>query len=498
MKKNIIQFSAFLLGCLVSFACSDNDYAEMDKGSDVLTLTLDQAVTELNEQNHASEALTLRWTSGNNFHTGHRISYILELAKAGTGYAETFVPLENVTQTYEWSVNNEDLNSILLNDFQAEPGVAVSLDARVTAIVEGVEELQTSEVQFTVTPYEPVTSELYLIGDATPSGWSADNATAMTRTDNGKFTWEGQLTEGSFKFITTLGSFLPSYNKGTDGNPVLRTSDDQPDDQWQITNAHFYQVTVDLLAPSITIVEKDGESPAFDQLYFVGNSTSWNFVQMQPDALDPFLFRYGRFFEQGNGGEFKFGTSAGSWENMLKATQANAPYTDTAMSFVKGFDPDNKWFLNDSETDKAYKICVDIRSGRERMLMSEFTPYSMIYLVGDATPNGWDLGNATPMEATESPFVFTWTGNLTAGELKFSCDKQDDWNGAWFMSAKASAEPTGDVEPMLFIDKSSDACKAQYLDIAIGGVDQKWKITTAGTYTITLNQLEETISIVKQ
>jgi topoisomerase IA-like protein len=62
MKKNIIQFSAFLLGCLVSFACSDNDYAEMDKGSDVLTLTLDQAVTELNEQNHASEALTLRWT----------------------------------------------------------------------------------------------------------------------------------------------------------------------------------------------------------------------------------------------------------------------------------------------------------------------------------------------------------------------------------------------------------------------------------------------------
>ena len=183
---------------------------------------------------------------------------------------------------------------------------------------------------------------------------------------------------------------------------------------------------------------------------------------------------------------------------MLKATQANAPYTDTAMSFVKGFDPDNKWFLNDSETDKAYKICVDIRSGRERMLMSEFTPYSMIYLVGDATPNGWDLGNATPMVATESPFVFTWTGNLTAGELKFSCDKQDDWNGAWFMSAKASAEPTGDVEPMLFIDKSSDACKAQYLDIAIGGIDQKWKITTAGTYTITLNQLEETISIVKQ
>ncbi len=29
-------------------------------------------------------------------------------------------------------------------------------------------------------------------------------------------------------------------------------------------------------------------------------------------------------------------------------------------------------------------------------------------------------------------------------------------------------------------------------------IDQKWKVTTSGTYKITLNQLEETVSIVKQ
>ena len=34
--------------------------------------------------------------------------------------------------------------------------------------------------------------------------------------------------------------------------------------------------------------------------------------------------------------------------------------------------------------------------------------------------------------------------------------------------------------------------------IVTAGIDQKWKITTAGSYLITLNQLEETISIVKQ
>ena len=43
-----------------------------------------------------------------------------------------------------------------------------------------------------------------------------------------------------------------------------------------------------------------------------------------------------------------------------------------------------------------------------------------------------------------------------------------------------------------------DVYKRQYLDVMVGGIDQKWKIATAGSYLITLNQLEETISIVKQ
>ena len=51
----------------------------------------------------------------------------------------------------------------------------------------------------------------------------------------------------------------------------------------------------------------------------------------------------------------------------------------------------------------------------------------MVYLVGDA-PNGWDIGNATPMESTDNPNIFTWSGNLKGGELKFTLDKQNDWN----------------------------------------------------------------------
>ena len=226
-------------------------------------------------------------------------------------------------------------------------------------------------------------------------------------------------------------------------------------------------------------------------------SLSRSFDEMAQDPLDPFLFRYGREFTVGR--EFKFGTMSGSWENMYKATQPNAPYTDTSMEFVPGFDPDNKWFLNADETGRAYKICVDIRSGKERMMMREFTPYETVWLVGDAAPGGWSLDDAVAMTRDSSnPYVMTWSGTLNAGELKFTCDRQSDWMGAWFMPAVNGAEPTGTEEKMLFIDKSDDDFKAQYIDVNVNDIDQKWRIAEAGTYTITLNQLTETITIAKQ
>ena len=498
MKKQLYHILTVLLCGTLLMACSDNDYTELNKGNNELMLTVNQATSELNEASHASEAIALNWTTGTNYGSGSRIYYTLEIATSGSNFADAFVPIDHETQVYSWSANHEDLNALLLEKFGGTKGQILDLEARVTATTQGGED-QTSTLTFSAIPYTPVTSTLYLVGDATPNGWDANNATEMKRTDNGKFTWEGNLRVGSLKFLTTRGEWIPSYNKAADGSLILRSSFDEPDEQWQITEAHFYKISVNLLTGQMTLVQADGETPAFDNLYFVGNPTGWGFVKMTKDPLDPFLFRYGRFFENGNGGEFKFGTSEGAWENMLKATQANAPYTDTSMVFITGYDPDNKWFLQESETGKAYKICVDIRSDKERMMMREFTPYEMIYLVGDATPNGWDLGNATPMIATDSPYIFTWTGNLSAGELKFSCDKQSDWNGAWFMNASGNdVAPTGEVENTLFINKSDDYLKAQYLDMSIGDVDQKWKITSGGTYTITLNQLEETISIIKQ
>lgn len=495
MKSFSYSIITIFIALFALASCTDQDYEQLDKGNNQLALTVNQGAATLNERNHASDAVSLNWTTGTNYGTGKRICYKLELSTAANG--NTYTAVDSMTQVYSWSASQENLNNILLDKLGGHAGQPSDIEARVTAIVDG-EQPQTSAASFTVTPYTPVTSTLYIIGSATSTGWSADNAEALTRTDNGVFTWEGYLNDGTFKFITTRGVFLPSYNLNpADSSVVLRSSDDEPDEQWTVSGRHYYKMTVNLLDSTLTMTETAGVKPAYDQLFFVGNMTDWNFRQMTQDPLDNFLFRYGAVFDKG--GEFKFGTAEGSWENMYKAAIENEPYTDTRMEFISGFDPDNKWYLKDDETGKAYKICVDIRKGNEKMIMQPFTPYQMIYLVGDASPAGWSLGDATPMTATDSPYIFTWTGELKAGELKFTCDKQSDWNGAWFLCARGNdVEPSGSTEHALFVDKSSDSFKNQYPEVNIGDVDQKWKITSSGTYTITLNQLEETVSIVKQ
>ena len=65
------------------------------------------------------------------------------------------------------------------------------------------------------------------------------------------------------------------------------------------------------------------------------------------------------------------------------------------------------------------------------------------------------------------------------------------------MATTSGAAPKGTTEHTLFINKSDDAFKAQYISNNVGDIDNKWKIASSGTYTITLDQLKETVTIKK-
>ena len=483
MKKSLSII--IILAAAMTFAGCSKDLRELDKGETALAITAN-CIENLSELNGASDGASFAWTSGTNKGTGSAISYSVALAKAGSSFENAFViPIGQ--GIYSLKYTQSELNDILREELGLMPGVKSQVDVRIIAdVADASVQDQNADTTISVVPFDPVSKTLYLIGDATPNGWSADKATEMKQTKVGLFTWTGKMTKGSFKFITTLGSLVPSYNRnasGTEHSLVLRKSFDDPDEQFAITEAGSYTITADLLNLLISVTK--GSEPPYDMIYFVGSFTGWSFEEMTKDPTNPFIFRMGRVLDWNGGGEFKFGTKSGDWSNMYHPTEASAPYTWTAV--MADDTGDNKWLVPQTDCGKPYKMALDITPGSENLKMSVFVPYAGMYMVGDATPNGWSIDNATPLTAAD-PYTFTWTGTLNKGELKFTCDKQSDWNGAWFMASEEGKGFAEGTEVITFVDKHITGN---------GDIDRKWKVNVAGSYTIELNQLTERMTVKK-
>lgn len=481
MKKiyNILFGILLILPCLLA-SCSD-DYMETNLGDQPLKLSVSNEIIILDITAPQSNAVDFEWTSGSNFNTNAAITYTFELGLSGTNF-EKSIQTELKEGKTSISYRTDELNEILLNEFGITPDSEVELEARVTAKIhsESIQPQVSELIKIKITSYKPVSSNLYLIGSAAPNGWSADDATKMNTVSGatGGFVWQGKLNAGELKFITTLGNFLPSYNKGSDDTKLyFREVDDEPDGKFTIPTAGIYKISVNII--NLTIQIETLDAPEYSDLWFVGNPTGWNFKPMVADTADPFIFHYNAVLSAG--GEFKIATVADFDPSVVFFRPVVDQTSDGSNLDVAKWagDPDYKWNISGG----IYKIKLDTRDLKIDIM--PFSPYTMIYLIGDATPNGWDIGNATPMTIGADANKFTWTGPLKEGEIKFSCDKQSDWNGDWFLANQNGIEPSGSVEQMILSANGANP-------------DNKWKITSAGTYTIELDQLQETIIIKKQ
>ena len=110
--------------------------------------------------------------------------------------------------------------------------------------------------------------------------------------------------------------------------------------------------------------------------------------------------------------------------------------------------------------------------------------YTNLYLIGSATPVGWNIDAPVPMivDATD-PFTFTWSGQLKKGEFKIPTTKVN-WGCEFFM-------PLVNVE--------ADLTRATLSLVKGGNPDNKWLITdeTAGNYTITINIKDQNAYTIK-
>src|SRR5690606_35944478 len=270
--QNTNQVLCWLIGVTLLLGCKKQDYAELNKGDNPLAVSADKSSMVLNQREDASDALTFNWTSGTNKGTGASISYQLKLDKAGNNFNAAVTEEMQHALSKKYSVG--DLNSLLLSQWNATPGTEFSLEAKIIATVANNAAPTDSSaiISIKIKPYDPVSSTLYIIGDAAPNGWNAGAATALTSLGSGKFEWEGSLFSGELKFITSLGSFLPSYNKGVSNtNLVYRSADAEPDDKFNISTPGLYTISINLLDLSISI--EAATTPQFTRLWMLGDAT---------------------------------------------------------------------------------------------------------------------------------------------------------------------------------------------------------------------------------
>lgn len=107
---------------------------------------------------------------------------------------------------------------------------------------------------------DPIYDHLYMIGSATPGGWSWDNLTELTATtDNPNvFIYEGPLFAGEIKFPLEVvhdwsGDFLlaPTADIPVENADTYVVAN-QPDYKWVVSTAGDYRITIDVENVTIT------------------------------------------------------------------------------------------------------------------------------------------------------------------------------------------------------------------------------------------------------
>ncbi len=242
--------------------------------------------------------------------------------------------------------------------------------------------------------------------------------------------------------------------------------------------------TKNLSAKSNTVTVKvtpAATGAAYAELWVVGSATpnGWNIDnpnKMVPDPTHPFQFKFNEVL---NAGEFKIPTSTGNWGTDFFMPLVNhQPLSSTDVKLTLGGNPDNKWEITNPG---PYKILLNI-SAAPFIHIKAFAPYPKVWMVGDATPAGWNIENPTSMVATPgNPYEFTYTGPMSAGDFKIPV-ATGNWGTDYFMP----------------VTNGEGSNSKHAIFVPSGNPDNKWKIAETGNYKITFNQLYETISIVKQ
>ena len=219
---------------------------------------------------------------------------------------------------------------------------------------------------------------------------------------------------------------------------------------------------------------------AADRLLIVGEAVwgGWsidNSVVMLNTAENPDVFKATVNLNQN--GTFKFLTTT-DWGNLeYRAGDKDVTLAeDVASALVSSEENANDKQFKVSETAN-YDIVCDLVAKtivvKKAAYQTNPLNHTALWLVGSATLGGWSISEGTMLSPlADNPTVFTATADLVVGEMKVAVNNQTGYGQTFYLC------DTADDTKMVF-----------------GGDDNKWYITKAGKYDVTVDVVNMTMSI---
>lgn len=118
------------------------------------------------------------------------------------------------------------------------------------------------------------------------------------------------------------------------------------------------------------------------------------------------------------------------------------------------------------------------------LFFTEDPPFTSLYMIGNASPNGWNIESPDPMDIDpDNPWVFQYEGDLVQGEFKIST-----FTGDW----------CDELEWIRPLEMHPPLTNRDYI-VTVGcppdEEDYKWFIDDTGVYSVVVDLENETIDI---
>lgn len=234
-------------------------------------------------------------------------------------------------------------------------------------------------------------------------------------------------------------------------------------------------------AETTPVVVPDGEN-----VYIVGDGISWVPGLKAMNSSEKGVYTWEGFIPKHTEGDTgRFRAQIGSdWSRPVHPLTdgvkvGETPETETPLSDAPTTDGDMNWH---AAAGGNYALVFDFNNCTLNATYSRIDVQGL-YLIGAATPGNWEVADATPMTPdADNNKIYTWEGDLKVGEFKILTDLTEGYDGLTLHPLAANT-PIGKDK----IDNAPFACYK-------GGDDNKWNVAVAGTYRLTFNCEDCTMS----